>query len=171
MDHQTVITLFLGIANASWGEWDRSAYCDFTYPKVGREEISAEYFYSNEECSFFCETTDQNDVTIKYGDQLCCDYESWEDGTYTCSLYNTGVTLSNDYPTTLDAEGNPMGNDFQSMVFASGDYRYGVDEYVENVKATMIDSGCSETCVDNVLTADPTQIESVASDCGCPVFM
>lgn len=29
---------------------------------------------------------------IAYGEKLCCDYESWPDGSYDCALYtDTGV--------------------------------------------------------------------------------
>ena len=57
------------------------------------------------------------------------------------------------------------------MTFQSGDYRYGLDDYVKNVKDSLIDAGCAQTCVDDVLTADAATIKAAASNCGCPQFM
>ena len=109
---QTVIALFLTSTRASWGEWNRSAYCDYTQPKVNSENMGADYFYSTDECQLFCEQADQEASDIMYGDSLCCDYEQWEDGTYDCTLYNSGLVEDNEFPTQVDADGNIVGADF-----------------------------------------------------------
>ncbi len=57
--------------------------------------ISNEYFYSNDQCAYFCEVTDQNSNSIESGTELCCDYEQWSDGSYDCSLYKGNGTILN----------------------------------------------------------------------------
>ena len=57
------------------------------------------------------------------------------------------------------------------MTFQSGEYNYTLQEYVENVKESMIDSGCDATCVDSILTADNSTFVDVAAQCGCPTYM
>ena len=57
------------------------------------------------------------------------------------------------------------------MTFYSGDYRYKFEEYVANIKESMVDEGCERSCVEEVLTAGQESFEEVAKQCGCPMFM
>ena len=57
------------------------------------------------------------------------------------------------------------------MTFASGDYNYTLQEYIENVKETMVEEGCDADCVDSILTTDAESFEAVATECGCPTYM
>ena len=171
---QTVVSMLVATTTASWGEWDRQEYCDFNQDKIDTENISSDYYYTTEECSYFCETTDQSNGDIAYGDGLCCDFEAWEDGSYDCTLYKGRVTLENGYVAPVGTDGTVMGNDFQSMTFSSGDYRYGPAEYVENVKNSMIDAGCGDYCVADLFagnSSNSTNITALAEECGCPEFM
>ena len=171
---QTALTMLVATTTASWGEWDRQEYCDYTQDKVDTENIDSDFYYTTEECAYFCETTDQETGDIAYGDALCCDFEAWEDGSYDCTLYKGDSTLENGYVAPVSADGTVMGNDFQSMTFASGDYRYGPAEYVENVKNSMIDAGCGDYCIADLFagnSTNSTNITAVAEECGCPEFM
>lgn len=166
---QSVFVLCAATASASWGEWDTSNYCDFSQEEVAQEKITSEFYYSSDQCSYFCQTSDQERDDITYGTDLCCDFEQWADGSYDCTLYQVDpageATLVNSF------ENDGSGDEFQSMTFSSGEYNYTLQEYVENVKESMIDSGCDATCVDSILTADNSTFVDVAAQCGCPTYM
>jgi hypothetical protein len=57
------------------------------------------------------------------------------------------------------------------MTFASGEYNYTLQEFVDNVKESMVDGGCNSTCVDSILTANASTFEAVSTECGCPTYM
>ena len=57
------------------------------------------------------------------------------------------------------------------MTFSSGSYNYTLEEYVANVKETMVDEGCDASCVNSTLTADASTFEEVSAECGCPTYM
>ena len=94
---------------------------------------------------------------------MCCDIEQWSDGSSDCVLYASGEVIANSYEGGADV--------FQSMTFTSGNFNYTLEEFVENVKETMVDEGCSAECVDATLTANATLFEAVATECGCPTYM
>ena len=159
------LALCAATASATWGEWDSTNYCDFSQEEVDQEKITSDYYYSSDQCSYFCQITDQEDDTTPNGTDLCCDYEQWANGSYDCTLYKGGSTIANSF------ENDGSGDEFQSMTFTSGDYQYTLQEYIENVKESMIDEGCEPSCVDAALTATETDFEAVATACGCPTYM
>lgn len=57
------------------------------------------------------------------------------------------------------------------MLFFSGDYNYTLPEFVENVKESMEEEGCDESCLNDNLTEDAETFEEVAKLCGCPTYM
>ena len=161
---QSIFVLCASTAAATWGEWDSANYCDFNATMVDIKLIEADVkSFSTEECAYFCETADQTVGTIEYGTELCCDYQSWADGTFDCVLYETGVVITNDFV------GDESGDLFESMLFASGDYNSTMEEYEEAVEDAMVEEGCTEECLN---AADLTaSLEAIAAECGCPAFM
>ena len=100
--------VLIGSAQAAWGTWDQSAYCNYN-----SEEVDATMLITTEaECSAFCKDADMNALHIPYGTNECCDFEAWGDGTYDCTLYMGSEETIEDSPT----------NGFSSMSFESGDY-------------------------------------------------
>ena len=112
---------------------------------VDDESISADYFYTSDECTRFCEAADQEDEDIEYGTKLCCDYEDWTDGTYDCTLYETDKVIVNEYE--LDYE-----DVFYSFLFVSGEYLHYGDEdfeiYEAALRESMVEEGCDLECID-----------------------
>ena len=162
---QTIIALLVSFTSATWGEWDGANYCSYEQDVVGQEKIESDFYYSQDQCASFCEQSDQQDTTISYGTSLCCDYEQWADGSYDCTLYKGNTTVENQFVN------DGSGDEFQSMTFESGDYRYSFAEYIENIKESMIDEGCDQSCVNDVFSAGQENFEEIASTCGCPEFM
>ena len=104
--------VLIGSAQASWGVWNQSAYCNYNSEQVDDTTLIT----TEAECAAFCKDADMNALHIPYGTSECCDYEAWGDGTYDCTLYLGNEDTISDSP----------DNGFSSMTFESGDYHYAV---------------------------------------------
>ena len=90
------------IAQGALGQtWKKNSYCDYDQFVID-EYTSTDSNYNADTCFQWCVDLDKVEGSnYKSGDDMCCDFEEWQDGTFNCYLYAGGLTVSqdmNDYP-------------------------------------------------------------------------
>ena len=113
----TSILLMSSSVSAMWGIWEPAYYCDPSAEVIGTTDITYEYS-SIGDCISFCHDADSTSST-ELGTLQCCDFESWQDGSGSCTLFNSGDQIPNDF------QWDGSNDFFASFVF--GSYEYTVD--------------------------------------------
>ena len=81
-----LVLLIIKQASAEWGVWRPNRYCDYNQPLI--DEISTTAPFNTDDCKEFCrQTTKENMQEFYWGDELCCDFEAWQDGSFNCYVY------------------------------------------------------------------------------------
>ena len=102
--------MFAAVGSASAQTWKEFSYCDYDQFVV-EEIIVTDPTFDATQCYNWCLEVDAG-VASDYnaGDNMCCDFERWVDGSFNCYLYAGGKTVDqdmNDYPDDV----------FSSLVF------------------------------------------------------
>ena len=85
------------IAPAAFAQtWKKNTYCDYDQFVI-EEYTSTDAAYNSDSCFQWCLDIDTVEgANYNAGDDMCCDFEEWQDGTYNCYLYAGGVTVVQD---------------------------------------------------------------------------
>mgnify|MGYP006906865314 CR=1 FL=1 len=43
--------------------------------------------FGTDDCQAFCFEISEDFDDVSYNDEFCCDYESWDDGSFNCYVY------------------------------------------------------------------------------------
>ena len=84
-----LISTCLHLCHSKFGVWVSNKYCDYNYELYDEETLPPNTgILMDSQCVEFCKSISEkisyDDADDKY---LCCDYESWSDGSYNCYLY------------------------------------------------------------------------------------
>ena len=84
-------------------KWIPNTYCDFNQQLLG-EYNHYESGFSEDDCLTKCKAmeTGRGEDLYSPGDIMCCDYEAYDDNTFSCNLFAGSATREQDsnlYPT------------------------------------------------------------------------
>ena len=100
MKHFAVVAALMA-SSASAQTWKTNYYCDYEQFVIEEKTSTAEDF-SIDQCFEWCVATDKVEGSnYQTGEDMCCDYEEWSDGSFNCYLYAGGNQIKqdmNDYP-------------------------------------------------------------------------
>ena len=98
------------LASATMAQsWTKFSYCDYSQFVV-EEYTSSDVNYDSTTCFEWCLAKDAGAMGYTAGDDMCCDFEKWVDGTFNCYLYAGGKTV----PQDMDDYPN---DEFNSVIF------------------------------------------------------
>ena len=97
-------------SSVSAQDWKTNYYCDYEQFVIEEKTSTAED-YTKEQCFEWCVNTDKVEGSnYDSGEDMCCDFEEWSDGSFNCYLYAGGNQIKqdmDDYPDDI----------FNSVVF------------------------------------------------------
>ena len=70
-------------------QWKANMYCDYNQMRI-QTKTSFDPDFGLWDCYDFCESVNNNKAEwykVDYGENLCCDFEEFQDGSKSCSLY------------------------------------------------------------------------------------
>ena len=70
-------------------QWKPNMYCDYNQMRI-QTKTSFDPDFGLWDCYDFCESVNNNKAEwykVDYGENLCCDFEEFQDGSKSCSLY------------------------------------------------------------------------------------
>merc|ERR1719198_2135632 len=137
------------IAQASAASWDSSAICDETMPKIAQSTKD-----SADACSSFCAGVDAATTTVGV---MCCSYIG-----STCSLYDAGATTSGTGSSYTFDHVESMADSAPTGVVAVP-----LGDFVTGVKAHLASAGCTNSCINAILSSPEDKTVEIGQYCGC----